>query len=96
MYVDGAFLDIDIAAPDAVEELFPGIDPIGWVMKNSSMRYSVGPSTTGLSPAVTRCATGSSRKPSMSTISPPTAGSTRRSTAWMRAISSRVENGLVT
>ena len=29
MYVDGALLDIDIAAPDAVEELLAGIDPIG-------------------------------------------------------------------
>ena len=64
-------------------------------MKKCSNRYSVGPSAISRSPALTRWLESSSFRPCTSMTSAAPAGAARRSTAWMRASSSRGEKGLV-
>ena len=65
-------------------------------MKKCSSSNSVGPILSGLPEPVTVRVAGLSTRPSISTASLVSCGARRRSTAWMRASSSRGEKGLVT
>jgi hypothetical protein len=81
-----------------VEQLGAAVDALGWVMKKCSRRYSVGPIWTGWapSPANTRCAAPSIRRPPTCTLPSSSSSRERRITARIRASSSRAENGLTT
>ena len=94
MHVDGALLDVDVVAPDLIEQLRSAEARSAWVMKKCSSRYWVGATSMGLPLALTRWLMLSMRSPAISISSVTSSGLLRPSTAWMRATISRGENGL--
>ena len=54
MHVDGALVDIDVAAPDAVQQFLARERAAGMPRKKSSRRYSVGPRSIGRPERATR------------------------------------------
>ena len=95
--VDGALLDVDVVAPDLVEQLRARVHALG-PRQEEAQQPELGRTECdrGCPSAVTRCVAGSSFSAPTASGSCAASGARRRSTALIRAFSSRGENGLVT